>query len=145
MSPEISENWIDEKWLIDGKYYAPFYVVDGQQRLTTISIVIQCLIEAARLHPDNANQVDSNIYLGAEKISEIKERYIVITEPKHEIFHTYKFGYEVDNPSSKFLRFKIFNEPNAQSINETFYTLNLENAKSFFSKNIANLINQHGT
>ena len=75
---------------------------------------------------------------------EIKEKYIVVTEPKHRTMKTYKFGYDTDNPSFEFLRHRIFNEPNAGTISETFYTLNLEDAKKFFLENITNYINEHG-
>ena len=35
----------DYIWLIQGREYKPFYVVDGQQRLTTAIILIKCLLE----------------------------------------------------------------------------------------------------
>ena len=39
------QRWDDEKWLIEGKAYEPFYVVDGQQRLTTVVILLKCMID----------------------------------------------------------------------------------------------------
>jgi uncharacterized protein with ParB-like and HNH nuclease domain len=136
---EAWSTWNDEKWLIDGRKYVPYFIVDGQQRITTVSIFIQCLIEAVRKHPDNANKNGETVFLGTYELSEIVEKYIVISEPKHRIINTYKFGYEVDNPSFNFLRHRIFEEPNAGSVSETFYTLNLENAKKFFKENISEI------
>lgn len=52
---------------------------------------------------------------------------------------TYKFGYTSDNPSYEYIRYKIFNEPGKGSIKETFYTLNLQNAKQYFEGQLKNL------
>ena len=137
-------SWNDEKWLIEGRKFKPHYVVDGQQRLTTVSIFLQCLIEAVQHHPSNEKLSENEIFLGQYPLKEIKEKYIVIQEPKNRVIKTYKFGYDSDNPSFDFLRHKVFGEPDAGSLKETFYTLNLENAKSFFKENVELLVNAHG-
>src|ERR1039457_7215498 len=51
----IPESLIDsdanERWLVDNGYKV-FYVIDGQQRLTTAVILIQAIIETVRKDPD---------------------------------------------------------------------------------------------
>ena len=139
-----SKNWNDEQWLMTGRKHEAYYVVDGQQRLTTVSIFIQCMVEAIKNHSENKALSADDIYLGSFSLREIIEHYIVVTEPKNKITNTYKFGYEADNPSFDFLRHHIFNEKGAGALEETFYTLNLENAKIFFTKNIAQYISDYG-
>ena len=68
-------------------------------------------------------------------MKQIKEEYLVVQMPPQFLVNSYKFGYEKDNPSFKYLWHKILGEPEGGSIIETFYTLNLENAKQFFKDN----------
>lgn len=140
----VWESWIDERWLIESRGVSPYFIVDGQQRLTTISIFIQCLIESVKSLHENIGLAESEIYLGSYELKTIIESYIVVQEPKHKIQNTYRFGYAVDNPSFDFLRHRIFNAPHEPAIKETFYTLNLENAKSFLSNNIQKLVKDKG-
>ena len=147
---EVSKNdyqngkWIAERWLIEDRAFKPFHIVDGQQRLTTFVIFINEIIELIKHLPANQDKSDSDIYIGTFSIKQIKEDYLVIKRPPQFIVNTYKFGYETDNPSFKYLTHKILGEPNPGSIIETFYTLNLENAKQFFKINLLNYYNEYG-
>lgn len=136
--------WNDERWLIEDRGFKPFHIVDGQQRLTTFVVFIQAISEQLKAIPENKDKKDEDIYLGSFSLKAIKEEYLVIEKPPQFIIKTYKFGYEVDNPSFKFLRHRIFLEPNSGTIQETFYTLNLENAKRFFEENLQNYFDQYG-
>ena len=140
----IWSSWNDERWLIEDRGFKPFHIVDGQQRLTTFVIFIQAISEQLKAIPENKDKKDEEIYLGSFSLKAIKEEYLVIEKPPQFIIKTYKFGYEVDNPSFKFLRHKIFLEPNSGTIQETFYTLNLENAKRFFKENLQNYFDKYG-
>lgn len=140
----VWHNWNDERWLLEDRGYKPFHIVDGQQRLTTFVIFIQAISELLRAIPENLNKKDDEIYLGSFSLKSIKEEYLVVQKPPQFIISTYKFSYEVDNPSFKFLKHRIFNEPNSGAIQETFYTLNLENAKCFFADNLHNYFEKYG-
>ncbi len=140
----VWNNWNDERWIIEDRGYKPFYIVDGQQRLTTFVIFIQAISELLSKLPENKDKKDEEIYLGSFSLKDIKEEYLVIVKPPQFIIQTYKFGYEVDNPSFNFLRHRIYNVPNSGTIQETFYTLNLENAKKFFVENLENYYKKYG-
>lgn len=140
----VWKNWNDERWLLEDRGYKPFHVVDGQQRLTTFVIFIQAISELLKNTPENKDKTDEEIYLGSFSLKAIKEEYLVVQKPPQFIISTYKFSYEVDNPSFKFLKHRIFKEPNSGTIQETFYTLNLENAKNFFAENLYNYYEKYG-
>jgi hypothetical protein len=124
----IYKRWDDDYWIIKSKNYQPFYIVDGQQRLTTAIILIQVIIEKI--------MVGKKLNY-TEKI-EIQRRFIY--ESKDDgISRSYIFGYEKDNPSYEFLKTKIFCEQSStNNSQETVYTHNLIRAKDFFSKCIEN-------
>lgn len=136
--------WNDEKWLIEDRGYKSFHIVDGQQRLTTFVIFIQAISELLKELPDNSDKKEEDIYLGSFSLKAIKESYLVIEKPPQFIIKTYKFGYETDNPSFKFLKHRIFLEPDSGSVRETFYTLNLENSKKFFKESLVEFYKEYG-
>ena len=134
-----------EYWLVEDHSYKVYHIVDGQQRLTTFVIFFQAFIDFVKQLPENSGKSDSEIFITESlSISEIVKKYIYKSKPTGDQFRTFKFGYSVDNPSYKYLRYRIFNEPGAGTIEETFYTLNLKNAKHFFSEQFKELYSQEG-
>lgn len=141
---DIWKTWNNESWLIEKRNHQPVHVIDGQQRLTTCSILIFCIVKLVEHHPSYKDMDDADIYLSSYSLKEIKKHYISISQPPYNTINTFKFGYEKDNPSFSFLKHKIFEEPSGGKIDETFYTLNLENAKRFFNDNLSDLVKEKG-
>lgn len=130
------EQWESDKWIIENRGYTPYLVVDGQQRLTTCVILIQAIMETAQNLPQNKYENKDDFEICDMKISEIRKDFIFLNR-SNSIVRSYIFGYEKDNPSYEFLKTKIFNEESSSSLNqETLYTHNLENAKTFFKDNL---------
>jgi hypothetical protein len=138
------ENWTSERWLIKDRAFRPFHIVDGQQRLTTFVIFINEILNLVKSLPENSGKSEADIYIGTFSLKQIKEEYLVVQMPPQFLVNTYKFGYEKDNPSFKYMKHKILGEPDGGSITETFYTLNLENAKQFFKDNLENYFKSFG-
>lgn len=138
------DGWEQERWLIEDRAFKAFHIVDGQQRLTTFVIFINEIINLVRNLPENLNKKDTDIYLGTFNLESIQEEYIVINKPPHYISKAYKFGYEKDNPSFEFLKYRILGEQNPGKIEETFYTLNLENARNYFKENLKKFYEVNG-
>jgi len=134
-----------EHWLVDDHSYRLYHVVDGQQRLTTFVIFIQAFVNFFRGLPQHQGMPAKEIYVtDSMTLTDIEERYLFRTNPRGG-FRTYLFGYTEDNPSEEFLRFRILGEPDGKQVQETFYTLNLDNASKYFSGQIAEFhrINGH--
>lgn len=126
-----------EHWLVDDHSYCLYHVVDGQQRLTTFVIFIQAFVNFFRKLPQHEGMPAKEIYVtDSMTLADVEERYLFRTNPRGG-FRTYLFGYTEDNPSEEFLRFRILGEPDGKQVQETFYTLNLDNANKYFSGQIA--------
>ena len=125
----------DDSWLLDSGFDA-YHIVDGQQRLTTFVIMLNEIIEFTRKLPDNNGKSDDDIYLGFDNIRDIKAKYISRKRPPENLIITYMFGYENDNPSAEYLKYKVLGQEYGGTIKETYYTKNLKYAKEFFGKEL---------
>lgn len=133
----------EDGWLIE-MGYKPFHVVDGQQRLTTISILLFELVQFVENLSENQGKSRGEILLVHETIETIRTQYILRKRPPENFVTTYLFGYETDNPSSNYLKYMVFMEPFGGTVSETYYTKNLKSAKTFFSKNLSDLYDSEG-
>ena len=138
-SKEISDN-DNEYWLIEDHSYKMYYIVDGQQRLTTFVIFIQAFIEVVKQFPENDGKENKEIYItDTLTLEDVISKYLFKTKPTGDQYRTYKFGYAGDNPSYEYLRHKIFNEPGGGLLKKTLYTRNLEDAKGYFYEKLKSL------
>ncbi|MFY4766487.1 DUF262 domain-containing protein [Campylobacter sp. GB48] len=126
-----------EYWKIDyGAYKSDnvFYIVDGQQRITTSIILISVILNNIK---ETQQIKDKTLWFSDEEYNDLYKKYIAKSNQNGE--YLYYFGYTTDNPSYEFLKTKIFeNQSISNTNNETLYTANLENAKKFFKEKINN-------
>jgi len=135
-----------EYWLVVDHSYKLFHIVDGQQRLTTFIIFLQSFVEFLKKLPENKGKSDEVLYISDTlNVTALQTKYLFMVKPTGDHFRTYKFGYTVDNPSYQYLRYRILDESGPGLVQETFYTLNLSNAKTYFYEQFEELHKQEGT
>lgn len=134
-----------EYWLVEDHSYSLYHIVDGQQRLTTFIIFLQAFVDYIKKMPEYKDETDHAIYItDSLSIADLQSKYLFKTKPTGDKYRTYKFGYPTDTPSDNYLRYNILNEVGGGSVRETFYTLNLSNAKRYFTKQFSELHVQSG-
>ncbi len=102
-----------------------YYIVDGQQRMTTLIILINELLKRIEGGIPNAKSVD-----------DYKKKYLYYT-PFGAIYTNYRFSYSIDNPSDIYFKSKILEQQCTAAVPvDTLYTQNLLFAKDFFSDKI---------
>ena len=141
----VTKKWENEDWLLSskGEGYKAYHVVDGQQRLTTVAILISEIVAFTKRHNKEHN-LGKQAMLQGQTMKEIREKYIARRRPPKDLVTSYLFGYEVDNPSAEYLVYKIFCEPFSGTIEETYYTRNLKYAQRFFCTHLKKLYDQKG-
>lgn len=114
----------DDSWFLK-KGYKAYYLIDGQQRLTTAIILINEIL----------NKFENDKIINCRKKSFWKEKFLFLSNI--EDCKSYIFGYERDNPSDEYFRTGILGQYSSSSDKtETLYTGNLKKAKEFFKKKL---------
>jgi len=123
------KRWDEDIWLIEAKNFVPYHVVDGQQRITSVVILLQCILEILK----------TTSKLNYSSKEEIQSKYIYLHKEGSD--GSFLFGYERDNPSYEHLKTRILQKSSSRySANEsTIYTKNLSTAKEFLQEKVAKL------
>jgi antitoxin component HigA of HigAB toxin-antitoxin module len=106
--------------------YTSFYVVDGQQRFTTLMMIVAFILSELKKLAILEKEIDTE-----KEIEEKIEKYL-------KKKGTYLFRYAIDQTSDDFFRAVILEMENRSSREENFYTRNLLESKKtiqdFFTK-----------
>ena len=121
-----TEKWQEDLWLLE-KGLNAYYVIDGQQRLTTSIILIHEIMKT--FNDGEGINYDS------------KETWVnkFLYQKYAQNYKSFIFGYERDNPSDEFFKTKVLEQESSTADKvpeQTLYTTNLNFAKDFFNKKL---------
>ncbi len=141
---QLDDIWRDINNLEDGKIHytgllsvdsrekETIHVVDGQQRLTTLIILIHVICGCPQLK-------DTEWVNGKEKYDYVK-KYLHFKTGRQGEVDEIVFGYEKDNPSHIHFKTNILGLFDTETVpDRTIYTNNLDSAKAFFENKIKDL------
>lgn len=136
------EEAANEYWLVRSGFKL-YHVIDGQQRLTSCMVLIQCILDEIRSfhRKKKPNATDDAIIFADRKLQYYVDLYLY-QDKSNGVIRTHKFGYDKDNPSERYYRHCILNEPHGGAIEQSFYTLNLQNAMTYFRAQVKELLSQ---
>lgn len=120
------ETWQDDLWLIDAGFKS-YYLIDGQQRVTTSIILIHELLRHISDEKEIKNRPKT------EWINKFLYRN------RKNSYQSFIFGYEKDNPSDEYFKTRILGQHSASADKvpeQTLYTFNLQFAKDFFEEKL---------
>ena len=137
---ELENSLHYDKWICDEVGYKAWSIIDGQQRLTTAIILLQSICKFLSTCQPDDGFMHSTV---SKTIENIQEKFIGI-ENYEQCVKTYIFGYSNNDVSNNYLRRHIFNDISVTSSEDSYYTLNIKNAKEFFNKSIENLYQNDG-
>ena len=126
---EEKEKWQDDLWLFE-RGFGAYYLIDGQQRLTTSIILINELL----------NKFSDDEGVNYNSKSDWLKKFLFQTYK--ESYKSYIFGYEKDNPSDEYFKTRILEQESSTSDKvpeQTLYTANLKWAKNFFHRELSKL------
>lgn len=124
------EKWENDSWLLQ-KGYKAYYVIDGQQRLTSIIILIHEILDT----------LDDGEGINFGSKDEWVGKFWYCSSVGGYNYESFIFGYEKDDPSNEYFKTKILGRisSSADKYPETLYTEKLKKAKGFFKKKIKDL------
>jgi len=105
------------------------HVVDGQQRLTTLIILIHVIC--------SCRQLEGHEFINGQEKADYTKQYLCRKTGKKGEVTQMMFGYEKDNPSHVHFKTKILGLSDTETVpDHTMYTNNLDSAKKFFEEKI---------
>lgn len=106
-------------------------VVDGQQRLTTIVILIQALLTEIEERAQQSE--DGKVVIAGLDLDEYNHQYLYKVRADGDHSWAYRLSYESNNENNGYLRSKMFGEPDVIYTEENnYYTRKLSDALRFF-------------
>ncbi len=107
-----------------------YIVVDGQQRLTTLVILIQALVTEIT---DRKKIDNKNVVIASRTAEYHTEKYLYAERKDGDHTRSYYLSYEYGNENNDYLKARIFGEPGVvYREEENYYTRNLSYALKFF-------------